>query len=186
MRHQHGRPDYGMKNDVVFPYEVDETSLGVAPVPAPELRLILLLRPFHGRGDVADGSVKPHVENFTGRALERHGNAPVDIACDRTVCQAFAEPAGRELSDVALPMLLGGLPFLKRLLELRQPEEPVPGLAHFRRCAADLAARIYKLFRLQPAAAGFAQIPSGPRAMAVRAFSFNVTIGEKPAAGRAI
>ena len=145
--------DDAVEDDVVLADEVDEVGLGVLPPVAPVLAA--LFAPLHGGGDVANGGVKPNVQDLSLRAIDRHGHAPIEIPRHGAAFEPAVDPRA------ALPQHVG-LPFLGVVVRLAvqrtvdnvfpepvfvPPHREVPkrrGLEH-RRGAAERGARVDEL-----------------------------------------
>ncbi len=80
-----------MEGDVVFADEVVGLGLGVFPERLPGVRVALILGPLDRRREVTDHGLEPDVDPLRFEALDGHGDAPVDIARDRSVLEPLAQ-----------------------------------------------------------------------------------------------
>ena len=161
-----GRPDLGVEGDVVLAHEVVGQRLGVVPPLAPAVGLAEAAGPLDRGRQVADDRVEPDVEplgRLVAPALERHGDAPVDVAGHRARADVV-EDVEAELDDVGAPRAarLAALePLAQRVGERGQVEEEVLGLDELRRLAVDLGPRVDQVGRLELVAAVVALVAAG-------------------------
>ena len=90
-----------MKNNIILTDEMDHLRLGIFPPFLPTVgQQLLRVR------DVADRRVEPDIQDFTLGSLDRHGNAPIQVAADRPGLQAHIQPALALAIDVRFPLLM--------------------------------------------------------------------------------
>ena len=70
---QHYRKNDTMKNNIIFPNEMDELRIVIIPVRLPIFPIIFC--PLPGRRNVADRCIKPNVEHFI--IFSRHLHSPI-------------------------------------------------------------------------------------------------------------
>ncbi len=179
--------DDAVEDDVVLADEVDEVGLGVLPPVAPILAV--LFTPLHGGRDVADGGVKPNVQDLPLRAFHRHGHAPVEVPRHGAAFEAAVDPRA------ALPKHVG-LPFLGVVVRLAveravddvfaEPtfvpshgEVPQRGGLEDGRRAAEGGARVDELGGAQGLPAFLALIAVRPVRGARRAGALDVPVGQE-------
>ena len=125
--HERAGEDDSVEGDVILAHELHQTDLlGVAPP------LLPLFGVVGGDTDVADRSIKPHVEHLILVTLQRHGSSPLQIAGDATRLEAVLNPSVGDVDSVRRPAVLDrGLrhPLLELLSLLRKVEEEVLGRA---------------------------------------------------------
>ncbi len=85
--HEHRGEDDAVEDDVVFADEVDDTAFGVLPVFFPSVG-----EKFLCVGDIADGSIKPDIEDFAFSAFHGYGNTPFEVAADGARLQTGIKP----------------------------------------------------------------------------------------------
>ena len=179
--------DDAVEDDVVLADEVDEVGLGVLPPVAPILPV--LFAPLHGGRDVADGGVKPNVQDLPLRAFHRHGHAPIQVPGHGAAFEAAVDPRA------ALPEHVG-LPFLGVVVRLAvecavddvfaepvlvPPHREVPkrrGLEDGRG-AAEGGARVDELGGAQGLPAFLALVAVRPVGRARRAGALDVPVGQE-------
>ncbi|OPZ81765.1 MAG: hypothetical protein BWY77_00489 [bacterium ADurb.Bin431] len=182
MPHQHGRPDHGVKDDVVLADEMDQLGVGLKPVLLPGLGPALFLSPLFGGRDIADRGFEPDIDHLLLVTGHRHLDAPAQVAGHRALAQPLLEPAAHIIEDVLLPLYLVRQPLLEQGLEFIELEEEMPGLTQHRGASADLAVGMNELGLLERAAACLALIPARPGTVAARALALNEAIGEETGA----
>jgi len=69
-----GGEDHSVESQVVLSHEL--VQLHVLSVLPPLLPLVAVVG---GDGDIADGSIEPHIEDFVSVLLERHGSSPLQV-----------------------------------------------------------------------------------------------------------
>ena len=179
---QLGRPDDRVEDDVVLAHEVVGQRLGVVPPLPPALGVARIRAgPLDGGRQVADHRVEPDVEplgGLLGPALDRHRDAPVDVAGHRPRLEVLDE-VERELDDVGPPgagRLAALEVLLERLGQRRQVEEEVLGLDELRRLAVDLRPRVDQVGRVELVAAVVALVAARVGVPADRAGALDVAV----------
>ena len=159
--HQHRGPDDGVEDDVVLAHEVEAARVRALPPLAPRLGPADVVRPLDGSGEVADHRVEPDVDalRVLGVALDRNGDAPVDVAGHRARLHLPRE-VEREVADVRPPVRLRLDPLDEPLAERGQVEEQVRRLAELGRRAVHDRARVDQVDRIELVAAVVALVAS--------------------------
>ena len=85
--HQRGREDHSVEGDVILPHEL--VKLDILRVLPP---LLPLLGVSGSDGDIADWSVKPHIEDLVLHVLEWHWGSPLQVTGDAAGLQALLKP----------------------------------------------------------------------------------------------
>ena len=177
--HQCAGEDDGVEGDIVLAHELHQTDLfGVAPPLFPLLGVV------GGDTDIADRSIKPHVEHLVLVALQRHRSSPLQITGDATRLETVLDPAVGDVDGVGRPTVLdGGLshPLLELLSLLGQVEEEMlsSALLHYVRRTALLAEGVLQLGSIQEVTALITLITSGLFVTADRAGSLDETISQE-------
>ena len=184
---QHRRPDLRVEDDVVLAHEVVGLGVLVVPPGAPGVRVAGPAGPLDGRRQVADHRVEPDVDPLVVAvppAVERHGDAPVEVAGDRPRLEVV-EQVERELEHVRPPVAFLGLqPGAERVGERGQVEEVVLLLDEQRGLAVDLRLRVDQVGRVELVAAVVALVAARARVAADRAGALDVAVGQRAAGGR--
>src|SRR3972149_2291008 len=154
------------------------------PDPPPLFRVPGPSCPFLAGRQVPDHSLKPHVDPLPFETRHRDGDAPIDVAGDGPVLQAFVEVSEREIEDVLTPVGLLLDPFLELALEGGEFEEEMLRVAELRRRAAGAAAGGHEFCRVQRLATLVALVAPGPGETTVRARALNIPVGQETPALR--
>src|SRR5918994_12368 len=184
--HQLGGPDQGVEDRVVLPDKVYEPALGLLPVLPPPVGLPDVLGPLHGRGDVADAGVEPHVEAFVLEAGLGDGDPPLDVPRYGPLLQAAVYDAEDEVLDRGAPVLLSSDVLPQPLGELGEVEVEVRSLPDLDRSARYLGVRLDELVRFVPRAAVVTLVAPRLFVAAHGAGPLYVTVGQKTALRRAV
>ena len=164
-----------MEDDIVFPDEVDQPRRGVLPPGLPAVGEQLT-----GVGDVADRGVKPHVQHFPLSPLDRHRDAPREVAAHGARLQPHIEPALALTVDVGAPLLvLLEDPLGEPVLIVIEREVPVGRRALHRGGAAQLGVGTDQLVRAQLRAALLALIAIRLLIATAGAGADDVSVGEE-------
>src|SRR5271157_232679 len=96
-----------MERNVVFPDKViglyRRLSLAGYPPGLPCFGRAASLGPFDRGGEVANHGIKPHVDTFIFVTVNRNGNAPIQVASDRSWSKSFFEPVHGKPQRVGTP-----------------------------------------------------------------------------------
>ena len=172
---EHRREHYAVEDDIVLTDEVDELRILALPPLLPVVREQLL-----SVADIADGGVKPDIENLAFGALDGNRHTPVKVTGDRTGLQAAVEPALNLAIDIGPPLFVAiEYPLAQPLLIVLQRQIPVGGFFLDRLGAAQLRLWIDKLFRAESAAALLALVAVGVGVSALGASTDNIAVGEE-------
>ena len=182
---QNGRPDDGVKGDVVLPHEVIALR-PVSPEFPPLVRRAPSLGPLDARRKVADYRFEPHVDPLVVVVGQGNRDSPVDVPRDGPVLQPVLEHLQGEVEDVGSPVVLLFNPFDKLLLERAEPEEVVLRPPNLGRRSAHPTLQVNKVGGVQGLAAGVALVAPGPGAIAVRTRPLDIAVGEVAAAALAV
>ena len=87
-----------MKRDVVLADELEQLHL--VPVLPPRFPLVGVIR---GDRDVSDRRIEPDVDHLLLEAFDRHRDAPLEVARDRSFFQTVANPGVGHLERVLCP-----------------------------------------------------------------------------------
>ncbi len=173
--HKHCRENYAVEHYVVLAYEVDYACLGIFPVFLPAVGQQLL-----GIGNVADGSVEPHVEHLAFGAFHGHGYTPVEVAAHGAGLQTQVEPRFALAVHVGLPFLMAfENPFAQRFLPAVQRQIPMGGLLHGHGRGSEARVGIDEVGGVERRAASLALVAVGAIAAAVGAGTGHVAVGEE-------
>ena len=188
--HQRGGEAEGVERDVVLRHELRVPDVVGATVGAPPRLPVAFalggrLGPLPGRGDVADRSVEPDVEDLVLETGAVHGDTPVEVAGDAAVLEALVEPLepdrrrkGRPLADLGLepgPQALGEL-------GLQQVEVPTLALFEVGR-SRDRRPRVDEHRRLELAGAVLALVAARLLVPAVGTGALDVAVGQEASIG---
>eukprot|EP00166_Cyanidium_caldarium_P000929 ctg_1404.g427 len=135
-----------------------------------------------GDAEVTDGRVEPHIEHLVGETVQRHRNAPLQIAGDAARFQAVAQPAAGHGQRVVAPAAALGCrvdPSLQRIGQARQLQEEVARGTHLGHTAGQRRSRSHQLGRVQQVAALVALIALGVLVAATRTGAVHVAVGQK-------
>ena len=100
-RFKHGWKYYAVENDVVFANEMDKTGVLVLPPFFPIIR-----QQFFGVAYISDWRVKPDIQHFAFRTLDRNRYSPIQIAAYGTWLQTSIEPAFALPVNIGFPLLM--------------------------------------------------------------------------------
>ena len=176
--HQRGRPAHGVEEDVVLAYEVVAAAVRLLPELSPGLGVALLLRPLLGRREVADDVLEPDVDALVGaQLLGGHRDPPIEVAGNGAVAQTLVEHAQGEVHHVLAPVALPRDPVADPVGVGAQAEEVVLGLAVLGRGAAELAARIEEIDRVQGVIAALALVAASLFEAAMGAGALDIAVG---------
>ena len=93
--------DDGVERHVVLAHELHQLHVLRPPPPLlPRCGIVC------GDGQVANRRVKPDVEHFVAEAVERHGRAPLQVACDAPLLEAVAQPRVCRRTTIGAPTAL--------------------------------------------------------------------------------
>ena len=172
---EHRREHDTVEHDIVLANEMHELGVGTLPPLLPRLREQLT-----GIGNVADGGVKPDIEDLALGALDGHGNAPVEVAGDGARLQAAVEPALDLAVHIGTPFGMAlEYPFAEPLLVVLQGQVPVGGLFLDGLCTAELGLGIDKLLGAERAAALLALVAVSAFVATFRACTDYVAVCEE-------
>ena len=175
-----------MEGDVVLADEVVRPGVGVLPEILPGVGLAAAFRPLHGGGQVADDGLEPDVDALAFVAFHRERNAPRQIAGYGAVFEAALQEAAGGIGYVGTPKLLVANPVQQRLLESRQAQEEVLGIAEVWRFAANAAPGFHQFNGVKGVAAAVALVAPGALVAAMGADALDVTVGQEPGAAGAV
>ena len=142
--------------------------------------------PLYGGGEVADNGLEPDVDALAVVAVERDGNAPLDVTGDGAVLQAAFEVAYGKVLDVGTPVGLRANPVQQLVLERGELEEEVLGLLEDGGVAAEAAADVDELLGVEGASAVVALVAAGSVEIAVGTGALDVAVGEEATVGLAV
>ena len=172
---EHRREHNAMEHDIVLSYEVHQLGIGALPPLLPIVRQEL-----DGIGDIADGSVEPHIEDLALGAFHGHGDAPVEVAGHGARLQASVKPTLYLTVDIGTPFLVAfQYPFTEPGLIVLQGKIPVGGLFLYRLCAAQFGMWVDELFRAEGGSAFLALVAVGILVAAFGTGAHYVTVGEE-------
>ena len=172
---EHGGEDDAVEDDIVLPDKVDQPRRGVLPPGLPAVGEQLA-----GIGDVADRGVKPDVQHLPLRTLDRHGDAPGEVAAHGARLQPHVEPALALTIDVGAPLLvLLEDPLGEPVLIVIEREVPMGSRTLHRGGAAQLGVRVDQLVRTQLRATLLALIAIRLLVAAAGAGANDVSVGEE-------
>ena len=146
--------------------------------------------PLHGRREIPAARFKPDVDALVVPArtdLRRQRHTPAQVTRDGSRLQTAFQKVDREAVHVGAPVGHRPRPVEQRLLEFGQVEVEVLGLAPLeRRVRVQPRARVDQVLGLEQTPAVFALVAARPRVVAVRTFTFDVGVREKPPGDRVI
>ncbi len=105
-----------MERDIILADEAINFRIGVIPPALPSIWLAYELRPFNAGREVAHHSFEPHIQAFVFPTIQRHADAPINIACNGSSTQAVLHKILAEARDVRPPMVLMFSEILQNLL----------------------------------------------------------------------
>src|SRR5207245_2867019 len=182
--YQNGRPDDRMEGNVVLTDEVVLAAGGVLPPALPGGRLTSDPGPLDRRREIATTRFEPDVDPLVlpARAdLRRQRHTPAQVTRDRAWLQATFEKVDGEAIDVGAPVVHRPRPLEQRRFQLGQVEVEVLGLAPLeRRRGVQPRAGIDQILWLEQAPAVLTLVAARPGIVAMRAFAFDVGIGQEP------
>ena len=171
---EHRGEDDAVEDDVVLADEVHHLRILALPVLLPVGREVLR------RGDVADRRIEPDVEHLAFGPLDRHGNAPVEVAAHGTRLQAAVQPALALSVDVRFPLLVSfENPLAEESLVLVQRQVPVLRLALHGHRSRHGAVRVDQFVGRERRAALLALVSVGAVVAALGAGAHDVAVGEE-------
>src|SRR3990172_7784734 len=94
-----------MEGDVVFADEIEGLGSLVVPPFVPCPRLVGNAGPLDGGRQVTNDCLEPNVQAFAFLSLERHRDAPVQVAGDGAASQAICLDLTERLAHYVLPPL---------------------------------------------------------------------------------
>ena len=153
---------------------MDHLRFGVFPVPFPFGREVL------GRRDVADRCIEPHIEHFAFGPLDRHGDAPVQVAAHGARLQSPVEPAFALAIDVGFPLFVSvENPLAQESFVSIQRQIPVFCLPLHRHRARDGAVGVDQFVGRKGRTALLALVAVSPLVAAAGTGAHDVAVGEK-------
>ena len=171
---EHRREDDAVKDDVVLADKVDHLRVIRLPIFLP------IGRKFLGSGYITDRSIKPHVEHLSLCPLDRHGNAPIQVAAHGTGLQTAVQPALALTVDVRFPLLVTlEDPLTQESLILVEREIPVPGFTLDGHRTRDGAVRLDQFVGRERRSALLALVAIGTVIPALRARTDNIAVGQE-------
>ena len=172
---EHRGEHYAVEHYVVLAYEMYQAGVIGLPPPLP-----IIGEKLPGVGDIAYGSVEPHVEHLALGPLHGHRDAPLEVAGHGAGLQASVQPALDLAVDIGPPFLVTlQYPFTQPLLIVLQGKVPVGGLLLYGSGSAELALGVQQLLRAQGAAAFLTLVAVGPFGPALGACADYVTVGKE-------
>ena len=179
---QHSREDDAVEDDVVFADEMDQSGLWVFPPLLPRAKFGMGVTELFGVRNVADGSIKPHIEHLAFSTFDGHGNTPVEVACHSTRTQSAIEPALALTIDIASPLLvLLQNPLFEPLLVLVKGKIPMLRRFFDKRVACFSVIGVDEFLGRKRSAAFLALVAISLRSMATRTLSADVAVGQEVA-----
>ncbi len=176
--HKHGRPDDGVKGDVVLADEVVATGGMLPPLP-PLLGVALVLSPLDAGREVADHRLEPHVDTFVLVALQGHLDAPRHVPGYRAGAKAVSQHIHGEVEDVRAPVPLVLQPLRQPLGEGREVQEEMLCFPDHGGAAVELAAGLDQFRGVQGPPAIVTLVTSGVVEAAQGAGALHVPVGQK-------
>ena len=175
-----------MKRDVVLAYKIVAFGILILPEVAPFFAVSVQFCPFLGSRQVADYCLEPDIEALIFVAFHGHGDSPFNVTGYGSVPETLLEIAPGEAGNVRPPvgLLLG--PLGKPVLEGAQFQKKVFRILENRSGSADTAEGLHQFFGVQRFATGIALVAAGAGGAAERTYAFNVTVGQKALALRAV
>src|ERR1039458_5839215 len=188
--HQGRWKNNAMKNDIILPDKMNQTTLGILPIIFPSstlhmsigsglAALISLLKIFLGSRDIPDWRIKPNIQNLTLGIGQRNLDTPIQIPRHCSWLQALSEPGITLPQDIGLPVLPRIYERFYLPLHLIQWQKPIRSFLQNRRLATQHRMRIFQVHRIQSRAAILALIPVGIGVSALGASPHNVSIRQK-------
>ena len=172
---EHSREHDAVEHYVILANKVNQAGRRVFPPGFPSVG-----QQFLGVADIADRRIKPHIQHLALGTLNRHRNAPIEVAGHGTRLQTIVEPALALSVDVRAPLLVVlQNPLLEPLLVLVERQIPVSGGFLHQRIAGEHILWVDKFFGSERAAALLALVAVSALSMASRTFSYDVTVGDK-------
>ncbi|EMR01121.1 hypothetical protein ADICEAN_03760 [Cesiribacter andamanensis AMV16] len=175
---EHGRENDAVKHNIVLANKVQQAGIGALPVGLPIAPFPL--GPLLGSGDVANGSIKPHIEHLAAGFGQGYGHTPVQVPGYGAGLQALLNPAFALSVDVGLPLfMLFKDPLPQPGLILLQGQVPVGSGAQYGLGTAEHGAGVDEVGGAQAGAAALALIAIGFGVAAIGAGTLDVAIGQK-------
>jgi hypothetical protein len=101
MGFEYDREDDAMKYNIVFANEMDQSCVVTFPIVFPVFAV--LVGPHFGIGNVADGRIEPHIQDFAICTSQRYRNAPIQIPRHCPALQAAIDPTHALTYHMRLP-----------------------------------------------------------------------------------
>ena len=157
---QLGRPYHRVEGDVVFSDEIVAARLRVVPPILPCRRCASVLCPFNGGRQIPDDRLKPHVKAFALPAIERHRDAPVEIARNRAAMQpGLFHRVARRFDYIWTPVLLISCQICAQLWgKFGKVKKKMLSIAQLQREVAGLGTRFNQLRTVEHASASIALV----------------------------
>ena len=103
--HQHCWPDEGMKRNIILTNKIIALCLLIfLPKGPPPVFVPTGLSPLLSCGEVADDSLKPHIDAFIFKAINRHRYSPIYIASDSSIPEPLLQIAHSKVKDILSPV----------------------------------------------------------------------------------
>ena len=173
-RLEHSWKDDAVEHNVVLADEVEQASVFRFPPFFPSVG-----EEFFGVGNVADGSIKPHIEHLSLCAFHRNGNTPIEVAAHGTRLQTHVEPTFALSAHVGTPFGVASNPRSEPLLVLVEREIPVLCLAQHGFRTRNLRLGVDEFGGREVFPAFFALVAIGIWVVAVRTLTGDVAVGEE-------
>ncbi len=133
-----------MKNYIVLSDKVNHLRFRIFPVFLP------VGSQLPGRGNIADGSIKPDIEYLAFCTFNRNGNSPVKVAAYGSWLKPLIDPRLALTVDIGLPFLvILKYPLAEPSFILVERKVPVKGFPHNRLTPADCGTGIDKIIRTE-------------------------------------
>ena len=168
-----------MKDDIIFPHEVEVASLPILPPVAPGIGSTYIFCPLDTCREVANHGVKPDVDLLIvtlGILGERNRHTPFEVAGDRPWLEILDEVEG-EATHIGAPVLLLLDPGLEALGKDWQIEEEVLSFAEDGGMTINFRAWIDQIHGIELVAAVVTLITTGLGVTTDRTGALDVPIG---------
>ena len=147
---------------------------------------MISFRPLNGGGEVADDGLKPDVDAAIFPAIERDGDAPIEIASVGAILEALREESVGEIEHLRAPVGLVLQPLLEAVSVFGELHHEVGAGAELGSAAVERAARVDELTGVESAAAAVALIAACGIVAAMGACAVDVAIRQVAILRRAV
>src|SRR5262249_10760283 len=138
-------------------------------------------------GDVADRRVEPDVEDLVLEARFRDRHAPVEVAGDAAVAQAFLQPLVRNRADQWRPVATRVEPVAQPTLQGAKLQEQMAGFAELNVCRTrNRRARLTEVLGIEQSGAGLALVAAAFATATVGTGADDVAVGQEAPVGRRV